>query len=388
MKELGLRALTGAVYVLLTLGAAWAGPVTTFLLYLPVCLIGLHEMHRLLRQPTEEPPTTWTMLVGATVYLAVGLHAVDQQWNLGYTLALSFLMLLITITWSLWRGQPDPGQAMGQTLCGLLLVAVPFGLMTHFFAVDRWMFIGFMILLWTNDTGAYLVGRAIGRTPLFRVLVITSLVMPFFALPVQQILPVFSEQVFERGPSALGILIGATGVGGIIGALASASLEEYERKNRLMLLGVLVMGGCYLAFALSSFFWLAVAFLVVGSVGRMLFMVTNNTVIQARVPDAYRGRVMSVLMMSFGTMPLGVLPLTIAADALGPQVAVAALSVLVLITMLSAFVFSTTLRNLRLTPLEERDLSPAQAARMVAEGELTQQEADEITGRDTSAVSA
>ena len=143
-----------------------------------------------------------------------------------------------------------------------------------------------------------------------------------------------------------------------------------------MLLGVLVMGGCYLAFALSSFFWLAVAFLVVGSVGRMLFMVTNNTVIQARVPDAYRGRVMSVLMMSFGTMPLGVLPLTIAADALGPQVAVAALSVLVLITMLSAFVFSTTLRNLRLTPLEERDLSPAQAARMVAEGELTQQEAD------------
>ena len=228
----------------------------------------------------------------------------------------------------------------------------------------------------------------IGRTPLFRVLIITSLVMPFFALPVQQILPVFSEQVFERGPSALGILIGATGVGGIIGALASASLEEYERKNRMMLLGVLVMGGCYLAFALSSFFWLAVAFLVVGSVGRMLFMVTNNTVIQARVPDAYRGRVMSVLMMSFGTMPLGVLPLTIAADALGPQVAVAALSVLVLITMLSAFVFSTTLRNLRLTPLEERDLSPAQEARMVAEGELTQQEADEITGRDTSAVSA
>ncbi|MCB0767468.1 MAG: phosphatidate cytidylyltransferase [Flavobacteriales bacterium] len=166
MKELGLRALTGAVYVLLTLGAAWAGPVTTFLLYLPVCLIGLHELHRLLRQPTEEPPTTRTMLVGATVYLAVGLHAVDQQWNLGYTLALSFLMLLITITWSLWRGQRDPGQAMGQTLCGLLLVAVPFGLMTHFFAVDRWMFIGFMILLWTNDTGAYLVGRAIGRTPL------------------------------------------------------------------------------------------------------------------------------------------------------------------------------------------------------------------------------
>jgi len=226
----------------------------------------------------------------------------------------------------------------------------------------------------------------VGRTPLFRVLIITSLVMPFFALPVQQILPVFSENVFERGPTALGILIGATGVGGIVGALASANLEEYERKNRLMLLGVLVMGGCYLAFALSNFFWLAVFFLVVGSAGRMLFMVTNNTVIQARVPDEYRGRVMSVLMMSFGTMPLGVLPLTIAADAFGPQVAVAGLSVLVLITMLSAFIFSTTLRNLRLTPLEHRDLSPARAAKLVDEGKLTQQEADEITGRDATAI--
>ena len=38
MKELGVRAATGAVYVLLTLGAAWAGPVTTFLLYLPVSM--------------------------------------------------------------------------------------------------------------------------------------------------------------------------------------------------------------------------------------------------------------------------------------------------------------------------------------------------------------
>ncbi len=166
MKELGVRAMTGAVYVLLTLGAAWAGPVTTFLLYLPVCLIGLHELHRLLRPPTEEPVMTWTMLVGATVYIAVGLHAVVQQWDLSHALALSFLLLLITITWSLWRGQPDPGRALGLVLTGLALVVVPFGLMTHFFAIDRWMFIGFMILLWTNDTGAYLVGRGLGRTPL------------------------------------------------------------------------------------------------------------------------------------------------------------------------------------------------------------------------------
>lgn len=228
----------------------------------------------------------------------------------------------------------------------------------------------------------------IAREPLFRVLLGTALVMPFFALPVQQILPVFSEQVFDRGPSALGLLMAATGLGGIIGALATANLEEYERKNRLMLLGVVVMGGSFFAFAVSDVFWVALLFLTIGSVGRMLFMVTNNTVIQARVPDAYRGRVMSVLMMSFGAQPLGVLPLTIAADAIGPQAAVAGLSVLVLVVMLGVFTMSTTLRNLTLSPLAHAELSPSQAARLVEEGRITQEEADRITGRDSEAIPA
>ena len=44
----------------------------------------------------------------------------------------------------------------------MLLIAAPFGLLVHFFTFGTWAFVGFMVLLWTNDTGAYLVGRAIG----------------------------------------------------------------------------------------------------------------------------------------------------------------------------------------------------------------------------------
>ena len=58
--------------------------------------------------------------------------------------------------------------------------------------------------------------------------------------------------------------------------------------------------------------------------------------------DAYRGRVMSVFMMNFGLMPLGVLPLALAAEAFGPQVAVGALAVLILVT--SAFILATQRR--------------------------------------------
>lgn len=166
MKELGIRALTGAIYVALTLGAAWAGPFTTFLLFLPVCIIGMREMHLLYWGPTGGPPMVWSMLLGATVHVSLAMGIFDTAWNIGYSLAIGFLLLLITTAWILVRKDPTPTSTFGGLLTLLLLVATPFGLLVHFFNFGPGVFIGFMVLLWTNDTGAYLVGRSIGRTKL------------------------------------------------------------------------------------------------------------------------------------------------------------------------------------------------------------------------------
>ncbi|MBX2972478.1 MAG: phosphatidate cytidylyltransferase [Flavobacteriales bacterium] len=166
MKEIGVRALTGAVYVALTLGAAWAGSFTTALLYFPVCLLALRELHLLSGDATDDAALTWALVSGAAVYGAVAAGAFLPAWSIGYTIAVGFLMVLLAIAWALLHGQPDPMAALGGTLTATMLVAVPFGLLPHFFTFGPWALIGFMILLWTNDTGAYLVGRAIGRTKL------------------------------------------------------------------------------------------------------------------------------------------------------------------------------------------------------------------------------
>lgn len=166
MRELSVRAMTGAAYVALTLGAAWAGPFTTFLLFLPVCVMALREMHLLYRGPDTSTALAWSMLMGATVYVVMAMGVFEPRWHLGYAVAIAFILLLITITWWLIHGVQQPGHALGGALVLLLLVALPFGLLPHFFLTDPWMFIGFMVLLWTNDTGAYLVGRLIGRTKL------------------------------------------------------------------------------------------------------------------------------------------------------------------------------------------------------------------------------
>ena len=222
--------------------------------------------------------------------------------------------------------------------------------------------------------------RYIGRTPLIRVLLLSALVMPLFAFPVQLVLPVFAKEVYDLGPGALGFLMAFAGLGGLIGTLLAASLDGAPRKGRIMLFGTVLQGGFFIAFALTPMFVPALVFLALGNIGGMLFMTTNNSVIQMRVPEEYRGRVMSVLMMSFGVMPLGVLPMTLAADAIGAPEAVMIASTLMILVLATFFASSAELRRLHVTPGKRAALSPAQAAALVAEGKITEEQAAELTG--------
>ncbi len=208
-----------------------------------------------------------------------------------------------------------------------------------------------------------------------------GLVFPLFAFPLQQMLPVFAEDVFHVGAGGLGALSAASGVGGLLGAMVAANLDAVRHKGRLMFVGGLWLGGLFVAFALTPHFLPALLLLAIGNVGGMVFQTTNNTVIQAGLPAAVRGRVMSVMMMSFGLMPLGTVPVTIAADHIGASWAVVGSSVALLVTMVAFYAWSPRLRHLTVDALPQADLSPVEAARLVAEGHLTQAEADQQSGQ-------
>ena len=213
-------------------------------------------------------------------------------------------------------------------------------------------------------------------------LLILGLVFPLFAIPLYQILPAFAEDVFDAGPSGLGIMAASTGVGGVVGALISAALGRYERPGWLMFVSGVWLGVLYIGFSMVDVLAPAIVFLALGSIGGVVLQTTNNAVIQAAVPEEVRGRVLSVVMMSFGLMPLGVVPLSQAADAFGPQTAVAGSAVIMLVLLSALFLASASLRDLRLGSQREAELSPAQAAKLVAEGKITQERARELTRMD------
>ncbi len=219
------------------------------------------------------------------------------------------------------------------------------------------------------------------KRPLFRLLIASALIVPLFAVPLQQMLPVFAEDVFERGPAGLGLLMASMGIGGLAGAVISASSDRIDRKGLMMLAGGALMGAGYLVFALTGSFWVALAVLAVASVGRMMFQIMSQTTLQVLVPDEYRGRVMSLLMMSFGMMPLGVLPVAIAIDHIGARATIAIHSAIGLVVLVGMVLLSPRLRGLSISALAQVELSPAQAAKLVAAGTITQEEADRRTGR-------
>lgn len=161
-----IRALTGAAYVAVTLGAAWAGPFTTFLLFLPVAVFAAYEMHRLLWAEDEGLPNFWSMMVVAAMYSTIGLGYFDHEDHHIVALGLAFVLMLATVAWILKRGSADPGKDLGGYLLMVVLVALPFGALIHLFSYGTGVFLGFMVMLWTADTGAYLVGRSMGRMKL------------------------------------------------------------------------------------------------------------------------------------------------------------------------------------------------------------------------------
>jgi MFS family permease len=173
-----------------------------------------------------------------------------------------------------------------------------------------------------------------------------SIVPMLLAMPFQSLLAVFAEDVWDTGALGLGILNAAAGLGGLLGAVYVAFFGESDRKLALMMSSITLFGCCLFAFAVSPWFIVGVAFVLFADIFAGIFQTINNSVVQVLIPDEVRGRVMSLMMMSFGLTPLGTVPISIVAEFLGAPFAIAAASVLLVLGGGLFYLFSRTLRDI------------------------------------------
>jgi MFS family permease len=199
--------------------------------------------------------------------------------------------------------------------------------------------------------------RYILARPVLLGLLLFGTVPMLFAMPYQTLLPVFAERVWNVGSAGFGFLQAASGTGGLIGAFVVANLDMYPKKTRLLMGGALALGGSLLLFAVAPSYALGLIFVGAVGFGSMVVMTVNNTSIQLVIPDNVRGRVMSVMMMSFGLMPLGALPAGVMAEEFGarPVVAVAAVAFVAVATAIFLLIPAFRTLNQQVAEGQERE---------------------------------
>jgi MFS family permease len=166
--------------------------------------------------------------------------------------------------------------------------------------------------------------RFVRHTAPIRVLLLLLGLVSLVAMPYTVLMPLFADRVLHGGARALGILMGATGVGALLGALTLASRSGVRGLGRWVAFSCAGFGLSLVLFSFSRVFWLSAALLLPVGFCMMLQMSASNTLIQAMVPDRLRGRVMAVYSMMFmGMAPLGALLGGALADRLGAPVTVA-----------------------------------------------------------------
>jgi MFS family permease len=148
---------------------------------------------------------------------------------------------------------------------------------------------------------------AMGDRTIRPALLLVSL-MSMFGLQYTVFMPIFARDVLHGGPKMLGVLMTAAGVGAVIGALHFASRTDEKGLVEWIAITASTCSLGLIFFSQSRVFWLSAAMLLAAGFSATSQLAATNTIVQVRVPDELRSRIMAVYATMFmGVQPLGAL---------------------------------------------------------------------------------
>jgi predicted MFS family arabinose efflux permease len=207
--------------------------------------------------------------------------------------------------------------------------------------------------------------RYVPTEPTTRAFLLMGWVLPLFIIPNFSALPpIYAKDIFQGGPDTLGALLSAVGVGGIGGGFFVTALGNLERRGLVQLAALLLLSLSLIGFALSSTLWLALPLLALAGFFEMIYLTTNQTLLQLSIPDELRGRVTAIVTLNAGLMPVGALIAGVGADLVGPRLVTIILSSIAAVIAVIVFWTVPIIRDYRLS----KALAPNPAAGGAAPG--------------------
>jgi len=192
MNNFLTRTITGALFVTVMVFCIWFSYWTMAGLFFVISILGLWEFYSLLEKTNHHPQKYFGILIAVGFFASLFYFINDSQrggWSglnafVGVVMALLVVVLSFSISFfiELFRNKSQPFVNVALTILGLFYVLSPFSFLMGMFPFKRdsadyivemhyvyspFIILGFFFLMWSNDTFAYLVGRAIGKTKLW-----------------------------------------------------------------------------------------------------------------------------------------------------------------------------------------------------------------------------
>lgn len=173
--------------------------------------------------------------------------------------------------------------------------------------------------------------RIVRHDPFLLSLTILALVPTILVMPYLNLMPVFAQDELGLGSTGLGVLLAATGLGTVAGALAVARSDRLRTWSQAQIVTATAFTLLVLIFSLFASVPLALVLLFAAGCSSAAFLAINQTALQLRTDDEVRGRVMSVYLLTWGFLPIGQLGVGALADRFGTPVAMASACLLALV---------------------------------------------------------
>jgi MFS family permease len=232
------------------------------------------------------------------------IDMVERKEHLGNAIALNSLMF-------------NSARLIGPSVAGIILVTSGEGVCFLINAVSYFFVISSLLMMKLKvrktSAGRTKVLREIkigfnytfGFPPIKHIILLLG-VVSLMGMSYSVLMPVFAKEILHGGSNTYGFLMGASGLGALLGALFLASRESVLKLGRLIPGAAILFGTSLLFLSVTRYFPLALLLMVFIGLGMMLQAAASNTIIQTITDDDKRGRVMSFYTMAImGIAPFG-----------------------------------------------------------------------------------
>jgi MFS family permease len=191
----------------------------------------------------------------------------------------------------------------------------------------------------------------------------------FLIFPYITLLPIYAGDIFHIGPTGLGVLNAAAGIGALTGALLLVAISQRLEHNVRFLMILCTLGGTIcLFFAFSTSLDASLLLLIVLGICTVMSTTVTNTTLQTMTPEHLRGRVLSIwVMVTFGLAPFGNLCAGWIAQSIGaPRTLAWGGTLCVALTLLITTIIWQRKRNIQKHNLPTANVVPRMAMRKVS----------------------